>query len=90
MACSVYHLFILGIFLLIYHVSADDLSWKDTTTTKKRNLRMSEIAKKYLSDENNPNNFPKMLGIDFAGILLNFLIVNSDNKINKQQRQVLY
>jgi len=33
----------------------------------KRGLRMSKIAKEHLSDEKNPNNLPKLLGIDFPG-----------------------
>ena len=33
----------------------------------KRGLRMSKIAKEHLSDEKNPNNMPKLLGIDFPG-----------------------
>ena len=32
-----------------------------------RALRMSKLARQHLSDENNPNNFPRTLGIDFPG-----------------------
>ena len=35
--------------------------------TKKRGLRMSKIAREHLSDEKNPNNFPKLLGLEFPG-----------------------
>ena len=33
----------------------------------KRELRMSKLARQHLSDENNANNYPRALGIDFPG-----------------------
>ncbi|XP_066916060.1 tetratricopeptide repeat protein 13-like [Clytia hemisphaerica] len=33
----------------------------------KHSFRMSKIARQHLSDEKNPNNFPKLLGVDFPG-----------------------
>ena len=42
---------------------------QDSQNKKRRGLRMSKIARDHLSDEKNPNNFPKLLGIEFPGKL---------------------
>ena len=34
---------------------------------RKNSLRMSKLAKQHLSDEHNPNNYPKLIGVDFSG-----------------------
>ena len=53
--------------LCMYDLKAQDASGKSSTKTK-RVLRMSQIARYHLSDENNPNNFPRLLGLQFAGM----------------------
>ena len=48
--------------------SLNDIGQQNHDSNKKqRGLQMSKIARDHLSDEKNPNNFPKLLGIEFPG-----------------------
>ena len=55
------------VLLFVYQNVAHDVTSKSASKTE-RVLRMSQIARHHLSDEQNPNNFPRMLGIPFAGM----------------------
>jgi len=47
----------------------------------KRELRMSKLARDHLSDEKNPNNYPKALGIDFPGCQVHPLFEQSSDLV---------
>ena len=61
------YVLLMFLLLFVYQIVAHDATSKSATKTK-RVLRMSQIARDHLSDEQNPNNFPRMLGIPFAGM----------------------
>ncbi|XP_047137907.1 tetratricopeptide repeat protein 13 isoform X1 [Hydra vulgaris] len=70
--------------LFIFDTSAvddDAHPQKTSKDKKKRSLHMSKIAKAHLSDDNNPNNYPRLLGIEFEGCRVHPLIEQSSDFI---------
>lgn len=53
----------------------------NSTKKNKRELRMSKLARDHLSDENNPNNYPKALGIEFPGCQVHPLFEQSSDLV---------
>jgi len=72
------------LFLIIIGVtfiSTHDVTTKAKSSAKKRALRMSKIAREHLSDENNANNFPRLLGISFPGCVVHPLMEQSGDLV---------
>ena len=66
--------------------NTDDVKQSHDSNKKQKGLRMSKIARDHLSDEKNPNNFPKLIGIEFPGEYF-FLFFSA---LNFQKKQTVW
>lgn len=76
-----YSLYFAFVCVVFYNdVKAENVP-NSSQSQKSRAVRMSKYAKQHLSDENNPNNYPRLLGIDFPGCKIHPLFEQSSDLI---------